>query len=89
MNEILIVILMGAGIAVVVEGLKLAGIPLAGKQKIVRLFVVAAALVLAYIALQGSADLAVQQVLAYAAGVVVSAEGVYQWVVKQVKSKGE
>ena len=87
MNEILIVLVMGAGIAAVVEGFKLAGIPLAGKQKVVRLFVAAAALALAYIALQGTADLAMQQVLAYAAGIIASAEGVYRWLIQQLKSK--
>ncbi len=77
MNEILAVLIIGAGVAVVVQLLKAFGVPLAGKQTIVRLIVVVAALVLAYLALQDQADLAVQEVLAYAAGIIVAAEGVY------------
>ncbi len=84
MNEIWIVIMIGGGVAIVLQVLKVFGVPLAGKQTIVRLIVVAAALVLAYLALQDQAELAVQDVLAYAAGIIVAAEGVYKWLIQQI-----
>jgi len=89
MNEIWLIIVMGSGVALAVQGLKLAGIPLAGKQTIIRLVVAVAALVLAYIALQGQADIAIAEVLAYAAGIIASAEGVYKWLIQQVTKRKE
>ena len=80
---------MGGGVAIVLQGLKAFGIPLAGKQTIVRLIVAVAALALAYLALQDQADLAVQEVLTYAAGIIVAAEGVYKWLIQQVTKPKE
>jgi len=89
MNPILTALLLGAGIAVVVEIVKHLGIPLEGKRKTIRLVVAVAALGIAYWTLVGQEGLAIEAVLAYAAGVVGGSEFVYQWIIKQLAGPGD
>jgi len=88
MNYVLWALILGAVIAFAVQGLKLFGVPLEGKQRIIRLVVAVAALCAAYRTLSGQPGLAVQDVLVYAAGIVAAAEGVYKWLIQQVTKKG-
>lgn len=82
--DILPVLIIGAGVAFVLQGLKIAGLRVPHSRKILRSLVALAALVIAYLALREQADVTVTVVLTYAAGIIASAEVVYRWLIKQI-----
>ena len=84
--ELLIILLIGALLAILMEVGKFLSLPVPPEKRklIYRSIMVMGALVLAYLQLKDQPDVTVAVVLTYAAGIITAAEWVYQWVIKQI-----